>query len=52
MRISDLNHKIKSSYSTCMSQKFCNILVVCVTLQCVYHVTKGVKAVEGTSYGW
>ena len=34
-----------------MSQKFYNILVVCASLQHIYHVTKVVQAMEATHCG-
>ena len=37
--------------NTKVSQKFCNILVY-ASLQCIYHVTKAVLAVEGTLCVW
>ena len=31
-----------------VSQKFCNILVECASLQCVYHITEAIQAMVGS----
>ena len=39
-------------FFTILSQNFCNILVVPVSLWHVYHMTKAVQAMDGTYCGW
>ena len=38
--------------NTRASQKFCDILVVCASLWCIYHVTEAVQATKGTHCGY
>ena len=35
-----------------VSQKFCNILVVCANFRRVYYMTEAIQAVRGILYGW
>ena len=50
-----INHLITTYFKVAyiiVSQKFCNILVECASLQHEYHVTEAVDAVGGTLNGW
>ena len=40
--------RLGKTWITRVSQKFCKILVVRISLGCVYHVTEAVQAVKGT----
>ena len=44
-------HSLWFQLITWVSQKFYNVLV-CASLQCVYQMTKVIKDVEGTYFGW